>query len=170
MKFYEALKLVLEEEEGFEKVDKSKDLSDRFKKATIFLKKDVETVKDVVNNNKHINLSWKELSSLNYKDLLFELYNLKAGSEKLLQQRRIYDLNPEGPIAKELDRKYGVGNNLKMQAAKNAVEKYSSIYPLLKELTKLIREYNQKKLGTFMNIPSVEFKIPLREEINDSCY
>jgi len=166
MKFYEALKLVLEEEEGFEKVDRSKDLSDRFKKATIFLKRDIETIKSIVDNNKHINLSWKEMSASNYKDLLFELYNLKVGSEKLLQQRKRYELNPNSPMAKYLNNRFGVSDDRKIEAAKKSINEYAEIYILVKELTKLIREYNKRRLGAFMNIPSIEFNLPLKEEID----
>lgn len=167
MKFYEALKLVLkEEEEGFEKVDRSKDLSDRFKKATIFLKRDIETIKNIIDNNKHINLSWKEMSASNYKDLLFELYNLKVGSEKLLQQRKRYELNPNSPMAKYLNDRFGVSDDRKIEAAKKSINEYAEIYILVKELTKLIREYNKRRLGTFMNIPSIEFNLPLKEEID----
>ena len=44
-------------------------------------------------------------------------------------------------------------------------EEANSVYQKIKKLSEWIREYN--KMGFKLNIPSVEFKIPLKEVYND---
>ena len=155
MKFQDALRLV----EEFKEIKDGESMSARLDKANDALKHDLEDIRK--------NLSWREMAFSNYAELLDNFWKLKENASEFLRKRKIYDLNPTGTIAVSLNRKYGVGNDSTLEIAKKTVIKYSLIYSQLKELTALIREYNSKKLGTYMNIPSVEFKISLREEVED---
>ena len=163
MKFQDALRLV----EEFKEIKDGESMSARLDKANDALKHDLEDIRKVVKNNIRKNLSWREMAFSNYAELLDNFWKLKENASEFLRKRKIYDLNPTGTIAVSLNRKYGVGNDSTLEIAKKTVIKYSLIYSQLKELTALIREYNSKKLGTYMNIPSVEFKISLREEVED---
>ena len=163
MKFQDALRLV----EEFKEIKDGESMSARLDKADSALKRDISSVKNVIDNNLHTNLSWKEMAFSNYAELLDNFWKLKENAQELLGKKKIYDLNPNGSIAIYLNKRYKVGNANVIAVANKTIEKYSSIYNNLKMITKLIREYNSKKLGTYMNIPSVEFKISLREEVED---
>ena len=71
-----------------------------------------------------------------------------------------------GPIARVLvksDSKVADDNEIKI-AIKN-IRIYKQVYDKIKELSNLIREYNE--FGYSLKVPSQEFKIPLKEVYND---
>ena len=162
MKFEEACLLV----EKYENVKNKSDMSARVSEATDALDRDIEKVKDAVENNRKIKLAWGDLSSKRFEELMRNFYELADGSSKLLNIRKQYDLNPTGPIAKKLLKKSPkIANEAIISTAIKNVRIYSQIYQKIKELTAWIRKYN--KMGYNLNIPRVEFKIPLREIYND---
>ena len=162
MKFEEACLLV----EKYENVKNKADMSTRVSEATNALDRDIEKVKDTVENKKIIKLTWGDLSSKHFEELMRNFYELADGSSKLLNIRKQYDLNPTGPIAKKLLKKSPkIANEAIISTAIKNVRIYSQIYQKIKELTVWIRKYN--KMGYNLNIPSVEFKIPLKEIYND---
>ena len=162
MKFEEACLLV----EKYENVKNQADMSARVSEATDALDRDIEKVKDAVENNRKIKLAWGDLSSKRFEELMRNFYELADGSSKLLNIRKQYDLNPTGPIAKKLLKKSPkIANEAIISTAIKNVRIYTQIYQKIKELTVWIRKYN--KMGYSLNIPSVEFKIPLKEIYND---
>ena len=162
MKFEEACLLV----EKYENVKNQTDMSARVSEATNALDRDIEKVKDAVENKKIIKLTWGDLSSKHFEELMRNFYELADGSSKLLNIRKQYDLNPTGPIAKKLLKKSPkIANEAIISTAIKNVRIYNQIYQKIKELTVWIRKYN--KMGYNLNIPSVEFKIPLKEIYND---
>ena len=162
MKFEEACLLV----EKYENVKNRADMSARVSEATDALDRDIEKVKDAVENNRKIKLAWGDLSSKRFEELMRNFYELADGSSKLLNIRKQYDLNPTGPIAKDLLKDNPkIANEAIISTAIKNIRIYSQIYQKIKELTVWIRKYN--KMGYNLNIPSVEFKIPLKEIYND---
>ena len=162
MKFEEACLLV----EKYENVKNQADMSARVSEATDALDRDIEKVKDAVENNRKIKLAWGDLSSKRFEELMRNFYELADGSSKLLNIRKQYDLNPTGPIAKKLLKKSPkIANEAIISTAIKNIRIYTQIYQKIKELTVWIRKYN--KMGYNLNIPSVEFKIPLKEIYND---
>ena len=162
MKFEEACILV----EKYENVKNQADMSARVSEATDALDRDIEKVKDAVENNRKIKLAWGDLSSKRFEELMRNFYELADGSSKLLNIRKQYDLNPTGPIAKKLLKKSPkIANEAIISTAIKNIRIYTQIYQKIKELTVWIRKYN--KMGYSLNIPSVEFKIPLKEIYND---
>ena len=162
MKFEEACLLV----EKYENVKNQADMSARVSEATNALDRDIEKVKDAVENKRTIKLTWGDLSSKHFEELMRNFYELADGSSKLLNIRKQYDLNPTGPIAKKLLKKSPkIANEAIISTAIKNVRIYNQIYQKIKELTVWIRKYN--KMGHSLNIPSVEFKIPLKEIYND---
>ena len=162
MKFEEACLLV----EKYENVKNQADMSARVSEATNALDRDIEKVKDAVENNRKIKLAWGDLSSKRFEELMRNFYELADGSSKLLNIRKQYDLNPTGPIAKDLLKDNPkIANEAIISTAIKNIRIYSQIYQKIKELTVWIRKYN--KMGYNLNIPSVEFKIPLKEIYND---
>lgn len=162
MKFEEACLLV----EKYENVKNKADMSARVSEATDALDRDIEKVKDAVENNRKIKLAWGDLSSKRFEELMRNFYELADGSSKLLNIRKQYDLNPTGPIAKKLLKKSPkIANEAIISTAIKNIRIYNQIYQKIKELTVWIRKYN--KMGHSLNIPSVEFKIPLKEIYND---
>ena len=141
-------------------------MSARVSEATDALDRDIEKVKDAVENNRKIKLAWGDLSSKRFEELMRNFYELADESSKLLNIRKQYDLNPTGPIAKKLLKKSPkIANEAIISTAIKNVRIYTKIYQKIKELTIWIRKYN--KMGYSLNIPSVEFKIPLKEIYND---
>ena len=141
-------------------------MSARVSEATDALDRDIEKVKDAVENNRKIKLAWGDLSSKRFEELMRNFYELADGSSKLLNIRKQYDLNSTGPIAKKLLKKSPkIANEAIISTAIKNVRIYTKIYQKIKELTIWIRKYN--KMGYSLNIPSVEFKIPLKEIYND---
>ena len=162
MKFEEACLLV----EKYENVKNKADMSARVSEATNALDRDIEKVKDAVENKRTIKLTWGDLSSKHFEELMRNFYELADGSSKLLNIRKQYDLNPTGPIAKKLLKKSPkIANEAIISTAIKNIRIYNQIYQKIKELTSWIRKYN--KMGYNLNIPSVEFKIPLKEIYND---
>ena len=162
MKFEEACLLV----EKYENVKNQADMSARVSEATDALDRDIEKVKDAVENNRKIKLAWGDLSSKRFEELMRNFYELADGSSKLLNIRKQYDLNPTDPIAKKLLKKSPkIANEAIISTAIKNIRIYTQIYQKIKELTVWIRKYN--KMGYSLNIPSVEFKIPLKEIYND---
>ena len=162
MKFEEACLLV----EKYENVKNQADMSARVSEATNALDKDIEKVREAVENKKIIKLTWNDLSSKHFEELMRNFYELADGSSKLLNIRKQYDLNPTGPIAKGLLKDNPkIANEAIISTAIKNIRIYSQIYQKIKELTAWIRKYN--KMGYNLNIPSVEFKIPLKEIYND---
>ena len=162
MKFEEACLLV----EKYENVKNKADMSARVSEATDALDRDIEKVKNAVENNRKIKLAWGDLSSKRFEELMRNFYELADGSSKLLNIRKQYDLNPTGPIAKDLLKDNPkIANEAIISTAIKNIRIYSQIYQKIKELTVWIRKYN--KMGYNLNIPSVEFKIPLKEIYND---
>ena len=134
MKLEEAYLIV----ENYDKVKNQDGMSARVNEAINALDKDIEKIRDIVENKRRIELTWNDLSSKHFKELMCNFYELADGSSKLLNDRKKYDLNPTGPIA---------------------------IYQKIKELSVWIRKYN--KMGYSLNIPSMEFGISLKEVYND---
>ena len=162
MKFEEACLLV----EKYENVKNQADMSARVSEATDALDRDIEKVKDAVENNRKIKLAWGDLSSKRFEELMRNFYELADGSSKLLNIRKQYDLNPTGPIAKDLLKDNPkIANEAIISTAIKNIRIYTQIYQKIKELTAWIRKYN--KMGHSLNVPSVEFKIPLKEIYND---
>lgn len=162
MKFEEACLLV----EKYENVKNKADMSARVSEATDALDRDIIKIKNVVENNRKIKLAWGDLSSKRFEELMRNFYELADGSSKLLNIRKQYDLNPTGPIAKGLLKDNPkIANEAIISTAIKNVRIYNQIYQKIKELIVWIRKYN--KMGYSLNIPSVEFKIPLKEIYND---
>mgnify|MGYP001772141964 CR=1 FL=1 len=162
MKVEEACLLV----EKYENVKNQADMSARVSEATDALDRDIEKVKDAVENNRKIKLAWGHLSSKRFEELMRNFYELADGSSKLLNIRKQYDLNPTGPIAKDLLKDNPkIANEAIISTAIKNIRIYTQIYQKIKELTAWIRKYN--KMGHSLNVPSVEFKIPLKEIYND---
>ena len=162
MKFEEACILV----EKYENVKNKADMSARVSEATDALDRDIEKVRGAVENKKITKLTWSDLSSKHFEELMRNFYELADGSSKLLNIRKQYDLNPTGPIAKGLLKDNPkIANEAIISAAIKNIRIYTQIYQKIKELTAWIRKYN--KMGYSLNIPSVEFKIPLKEIYND---
>ena len=119
-----------------------------------------------ITNKRNFKLTWNDLSSKHFEELMKNYYELADGSSGLLNKRKKYDLNTNGPIAKVLvkeDPKIADDNKISL-AIKN-IANYNEVYQKIKKLNEWIREYN--KMGFKLNVPSVEFKIPLKEVYND---
>lgn len=163
MKLEEAYLIV---EEAYNKVKNQDDMSARVNEAINALDKDIEKVRDIVENKRNFKLTWNDLSSKHFEELMKNYYELADGSSGLLNKRKKYDLNTNGPIAKVLvkeDPKIADDNKISL-AIKN-IANYNEVYQKIKKLNEWIREYN--KMGFKLNVPSVEFKIPLKEVYND---
>lgn len=162
MKLEEAYFIV----ETYDKVKNQDDMSTRVVEAINSLNRDIEKIRDIVENKRRIELTWNDLSSKHFEELMCNFYELADGSSKLLNIRKQYDLNPTGPIAKSLlkDNPKIANDSIISVAIKN-IKIYNQIYQKIKELTVWIRKYN--KMGYSLNIPSVEFSIPLKEIYND---
>lgn len=152
--------------ENYDKVKDQDGMSARINEAIDALDKDIKKVKDIVENKRRFKLTWNDLSSKHFEELMCNFYELADGSSRLLNNRKKYDLNPNGPIAKVLvkkDPKVADDNEIRL-AIKN-IANYNEVYQKIKKLSEWIREYN--KMGFKLNVPSVEFKIPLKEIYND---
>jgi hypothetical protein len=162
MKLEEAYLIV----ENYDKVKNQDGMSARVNEAINALDKDIEKIRDIVENKRRIELTWNDLSSKHFKELMCNFYELADGSSKLLNDRKKYDLNPTGPIAKNLLRNNPkIANNSVISTAIKNIEIYNQIYQKIKELSVWIRKYN--KMGYSLNIPSMEFGISLKEVYND---
>lgn len=140
-------------------------MSARVNEAIDALDKDIEKVRDIVDNKRRFKLTWNDLSSKHF-ELMRNFYELADGSSRLLNNRKKYDLNPTGPIAKSITRNNPkVANDSIISTAIKNIEIYKQIYQKIKELSDLIRKYN--KMGYSLNVPSMEFGIPLKEIFND---
>ena len=162
MKLEEAYLIV----ENYDKVKDQQGMSARVNEAIDALDKDIEKVRDIVENKRKFKLTWNDLSSKHFEELMCNFYELADGSSRLLNNRKKYDLNPTGPIARVLvknDSKAADDNEIK--AAIKNIRIYKQVYDKIKELSNLIREYN--KFGYSLKVPSQEFKIPLKEIYND---
>ena len=152
--------------ENYDKVKDQNGMSSRINEAIDALDKDIEKVRNIVENKKIIQLTWNDLSSKHFEELMCNFYELADGSSRLLNNRKKYDLNPSGPIAKGLLKDNPkIANEAIISAAIKNIRIYNQIYQKIKELTVWIRKYN--KMGYNLNIPSVEFKIPLKEIYSD---
>lgn len=58
-----------------------------------------------------------------------------------------------------------IADDNKIRLAIKNIANYNEVYQKIKKLSEWIREYN--KMGFKLNVPSVEFKIPLKEIYND---
>ena len=162
MKLEEAYLIV----ENYDKVKDQQGMSARVNEAIDALDKDIEKVRDIVENKRKFKLTWNDLSSKHFEELMCNFYELADGSSRLLNNRKKYDLNPTGPIAKSLMRNNPkVANDSIISTAIKNIEIYKQIYQKIKELSDLIRKYN--KMGYSLNVPSMEFGIPLKEIFND---
>lgn len=162
MKLEEAYLIV----EKYENVKNQQGMSARVNEAINSLDKDIEKVRDIVENKRRFKLTWNNLSSKHFEELMCNFYELADGSTKLLNGRKIYELNPTGPIAKNLLRKNAkIANDSDVSVAIKNIEVYNRIYQKIKELSTWIRKYN--KMGYNLNVPSMEFGIPLKEVYND---
>lgn len=152
--------------EAYENVKNQAGMSARVNEEINALSRDIEKVKGAEENKRRIKLTWNDLSSKRFKELMRDFYELADGSSKLLNLRKQYDLNPNSPIAKKLlINNPKITNDSIISAAIKNIKIYNQIYQKIKELTVWIRRYN--KMGYSLNIPSVEFKIPLKEIYND---
>lgn len=152
--------------ENYDKVKDQDGMSARINEAINALDKDIEKIMDIVENKRRFKLTWNDLFSKHFEELMYNFYELADGSSRLLNNRKKYDLNPTGPIARVLvknDSKVADDNEIK--AAIKNIRIYKQVYDKKKELSNLIREYN--KFGYSLKVPSVEFKIPLKEIYND---
>lgn len=162
MKLEEAYLIV----ENYDKVKDQHGMSARVNEAIDALDKDIEKVRDIVDNKRRFKLTWNDLSSKHFEELMRNFYELADGSSRLLNNRKKYDLNPTGPIAKSITRNNPkVANDSIISTAIKNIEIYKQIYQKIKELSDLIRKYN--KMGYSLNVPSMEFGIPLKEIFND---
>lgn len=162
MKFEEACILV----EKYENVKNRAGMSARANEAIDALDRDIVKIKNIVENNEKTQITWSSLASGIFEELMRNFYELADGSSKLLNIRKQYDLNPTGPIAKDLLKDNPkIANEAIISTAIKNIRIYNQIYQKIKELTAWIRKYN--KMGHSLNIPSVEFKIPLKEIYND---
>ena len=153
--------------EAYENVKDQHGMSARVNEAISSLNADIKKIRETVENKKRIQLTWNnDLSSKHFKELMSNFYELADGSSKLLNLRKQYDLNPMGPIAKNLLRNNPkIINDSIISAAIKNIEIYNQIYQKIKELSAWIRKYN--KMGYSLNVPSMEFGIPLKEIYND---
>ena len=102
--------------ENYDKVKDQDGMSARINEAIDALDKDIEKVRDIVENKKIIQLTWNDLSSKHFEELMCNFYELSDGSSRLLNNRKKYDLNPSGPIARVLvknDSKVADDNEIK---------------------------------------------------------
>ena len=121
--------------------------------------KDIALLKTSIKNN--IKLNWSNKSYKTYYQLASEFWNLKDGAEKILTRWN----NSSEYTKKILLNKYPmIFNKNRLDTCNKIITNYNLIYHKLKTLQLLIKQNPQ--LG--LKIPSVEFKIPLREEIDDS--
>lgn len=164
MKLEEVFAIV--EEQRWYDIKEFEKMSPKLQDAIKALDNDIVKVKKVLSGEIKTGLRWNQMSSGRYIVLMEEFYKLKENALDILEKRKMYDLNPNSPMSKILIRKRDIGNDQKIASAKNILAAYESAYKKLKELTALIREGRNKKLLN-INIPSVEFKLPLLEEIND---
>lgn len=164
MKLEEAF--VIAEEEKWYDIKEFEKMAPKLQDAVIALDNDIIKVKKVLSGETKTGLHWNQMSSGRYIVLMKEFYKLKENALDILEKRKIYDLNPNSPMSKILIKKRDIGNDQKIASAKNVLTTYENVYKKLKELTALIREGREKKFLN-INIPSVEFKLPLLEEIND---
>ena len=162
MKLEEAYLIV----EAYENVKNQEGMSARVNEAINSLTRDIEKIRDIVENKRRIKLTWNDLSSKHFEELMRNFYELADGSSRLLKNRKTYELNPTGPIAKNLLRKNAkIKNDSDISVAIKNIEIYNQIYQKIKELSTWIRKYN--KMGYRLNVPSMEFGIPLKEVYND---
>ena len=160
MKLEEAYLIV---EEICDKVKNQDDMSVRVNEAINALDKDIEKIRDIVENKRRFKLTWNDLSSKHFEELMCNFYELADGSSRLLNNRKKYDLGPIARVLVKSDSKVADDNEIKI-AIKN-IRIYKQVYDKIKELSNLIREYNE--FGYSLKVPSQEFKIPLKEVYND---
>lgn len=125
MKFEEACLLV----EKFENVKNQVGISARFSEAINALDKDIIKVKNIVENNEKVQITWSSLTCSVFEELMRDFYELADGSSKLLNLRKQYDLNPNSPIAKKLLRNNPkITNEAIISAALKDIKIYNQIY------------------------------------------
>ena len=65
-------------------------MSTRVVEAINSLNRDIEKIRDVVENKRRIELTWNDLSSKHFEELMCNFYELADGSSKLLNIRKQY--------------------------------------------------------------------------------
>lgn len=86
MKLGEAYRIILEE--AYNKVKNQDDMSARVNEAINALDKDIEKVRDIVENKRNFKLTWNDLSSKHFEELMKNYYELADGSSRLLNKRK----------------------------------------------------------------------------------
>ena len=85
MKLEEAYLIV---EEIYDKVKNQDDMSARVHEAINALDKDIEKVRGIVENKRRFKLTWNDLSSKYFEELMCNFYELADGSSRLLNNRK----------------------------------------------------------------------------------
>lgn len=151
------------EEEGWRKVEDYENMAEELEDATEKLKNDIVRIKGIIDSNQKSNIKWKDLSYVGYRNLFTKCYSLKENALEFLRLRKEYELDPSSPRAKILTSRFGVANEGLVKSSNKIVKLYAEAYADAKELTRLIRL--GQSLGLLkINIPSVEFRQPIREE------
>ena len=115
-------------------------MSARVSEAINALDKDIIKVKNIVENNKKVQITWSSLACSVFEEIMKDFYELEDGSSKLLNLRKQYDLNPNSPIAKKLLRNNPkITNEAIISPALKNIKIYNQIYQKIKELTVWLR-------------------------------
>ena len=104
-------------------------MSARVSEAINALDKDIIKVKNIVENNEKVQITWSSLACSVFEELMRDFYELADGSSKLLNLRKQYDLNPNSLIAKKLLRNNPkITNEAIISAALKDIKIYNQIY------------------------------------------
>ena len=160
MKLEKAYSIIKEE---WHKIEDYENIAEKIEDATEKLRNDIVKIKEIIDSNQKSDIKWKDMSYVGYRNLFTKCYSLKENALEFLRLRKEYELNPNSPRAKILASKFGVANNGLVKSSNKIVRLYAEAYVNAKELTRLIRLGRSLSLLN-INIPSAEFRQPIREE------
>ena len=151
------------EEQRWYKIEGREGMAKRLEIAVYKLENDITRIKRIIDSGKKSDIKWKDMAYTGYEELFTKGYELREDALEFLKFRKEYELNPNSPRARILVSKFGVDNNATVVVSNKIVKLYAEAYANAKELTRLIRL--GQNLGLLkINIPSVEFRQPIREE------
>ena len=145
-------------EENINNIEDKINIIIKTNKAEKIIDEDIKIIKTAIKNN--YKLSWKKLKSNSYFQIVSEFWNLKEDCQKILNYWNSLTELGKLKIRKFYPLKYS-DNSLNISL--KVIKRYKELYHKLKTLQSLIKQNPQ--LG--LKIPSIEFKIPLREDIDD---
>lgn len=163
MKLEDAYLIV--EEERWRKIEDYENMANELEDAAEKLRNDIVRIKTIIDSGKKSGIKWKDMSYIGYRNLFTKGYSLKENALEFLRLRKEYELEPNSPRSRILASRFGVANEGLVKSSNKIVRLYAEAYANAKELTRLIRL--GQNLGLLkINIPSVEFRQPIREEIS----